>query len=160
MNDIEHVVRLIRGDGYDLVEHVVFTIDGVARLGPRGIVQVVGGHEREQLANQRETLAIVVDGEMRDSARRVVGHRAAQRFLGDVLVRHGLDYLWPRDEHVARALHHDREVGDRRRIDGAAGARSHDGGDLRDDARRQRVAEKDFSVASEREHAFLNPRAA
>ena len=52
------------------------------------------------------------------------------------------------------------EVGDRRRIHRAAGAGAHHGGDLRDDARGQRVAEKDVGVAAERQHAFLNARAA
>ena len=56
--------------------------------------------------------------------------------------------------------HHDGEVGDRRRIDRAAGARAHDRGDLRHDAGGERVAEKDVGVAAERQHAFLNARAA
>ena len=63
-------------------------------------------------------------------------------------------------EHVARALDHDGEVGDRRRVHGAAGARPHDRGDLRHDAGRQRVAQEDVGVAAERQHAFLNARAA
>ena len=34
---------------------------------------------------------------------------------------------------------------------------AHDGGDLWNDARRQRVAKKDVGIASEREYAFLDP---
>ena len=48
----------------------------------------------------------------------------------------------------------------RGRIDRAARARPHDGGDLRHHAARQRVAQKDIGVAGERDHAFLNARAA
>ena len=48
----------------------------------------------------------------------------------------------------------------RGRIDGAAGARSHDGGDLRDHAAGQRVAQEDIGIAGERHHAFLDARAA
>ena len=75
-------------------------------------------------------------------------------------VRDGADHVGPGHEHVAGVLHHDGEVGDRRRIDGAAGAGSHDRGDLRHHARRQRVAKKDVGVAAERHDAFLDPRAA
>ena len=52
------------------------------------------------------------------------------------------------------------EVGDRGRVHRAAGARPHDRGDLRDDARGERVAQEDVGVAAEREHAFLDARAA
>ena len=46
------------------------------------------------------------------------------------------------------------------RIHRAAGARAHDRGDLRDDARGERVPQEDVGVAAEREHAFLDARAA
>ena len=78
----------------------------------------------------------------------------------DVLVRDRLDDVGPGHEHVARALDHHREVGDRRRVDGAARARPHDGRDLRNDARGQRVAEEDVGVSRQRHHAFLDPRPA
>ena len=97
---------------------------------------------------------------MRDAAGRVVRHRAAEILLRHVFVRDGPDHVGARDEHVARPLDHDGEVGDRRRVDGAAGARPHDRRDLRHDARRERVAEKDVRVAGEREHALLDARAA
>ena len=97
---------------------------------------------------------------MRDAAALVVRHRAAEVFFGDVLVRHGLDDVGAGHEHVAGALHHDDEVGDRRRVHGAAGARAEDGGDLRHDTGGERVAQEDVGVAAEREHALLNARAA
>ena len=97
---------------------------------------------------------------MRHAAGRVVRHRAAELLLGHVFVRHGLDHVRTGHEHVAGVLDHDVEVGNGRRVDRAAGARPHDRGDLRHDARRERVAEEDVGVAAERHHAFLNPRAA
>ena len=45
------------------------------------------------------------------------------------------------------------------RVHRAAGARAHDGGDLRNHARGERVAQEDVGVAAERRHAFLDPRA-
>ena len=50
--------------------------------------------------------------------------RAAELLLRDLLVRDRLDHVRPGHEHVARALDHDVEVGDRRRVDRAAGARA------------------------------------
>ena len=46
------------------------------------------------------------------------------------------------------------------RVDRAAGARAHDRADLRHDAAGQRVAQEDIGIAAERQHAFLNARAA
>jgi len=97
---------------------------------------------------------------MRDATFFVVGHRAAKLLLGDFLVRDGFDDVGAGDEHVGIVAGHKNKVGDRRRIDGAAGARAHDGADLRNDAARERVAQKYFGVARERHHAFLNARAA
>ena len=75
-------------------------------------------------------------------------------------MRHRLHDVGPGDEHVARPLDHDREVGHRRRVDRAAGARPEDHRDLRDDAGRQHVAQEDLRVAAERRDALLDPRAA
>ena len=86
--------------------------------------------------------------------------RAAELFLRHLFVRHGADDVRAGDEHVAGLLHHQDEVGDGGRVDGAAGARSHDRGDLRHDARGERVAEKDVGVAAEGDDAFLDARAA
>ena len=89
-----------------------------------------------------------------------MGHRAAQLLLGDFFVRDGLDDVGAGDEHVGRLRGHEDEIGDGRRIDGAAGAGSHDGADLRDHAAGERVAQKNIGIARERRHAFLNARAA
>jgi len=86
--------------------------------------------------------------------------RAAEVFLAHFFVGHGSDYVRARDEHVARVLDHEHEVGDGRRINRAARTRPHNGADLRDDAAGQRVAQEDVRVAAERFDAFLNARAA
>ena len=66
----------------------------------------------------------------------------------------------PGDEHVRGLVHHQDEVGDGGRIDGATGARAHDGGDLRHHAGGQHVAQEDVGIAGQRHHAFLDARAA
>ena len=90
----------------------------------------------------------------------VVGHGAAELVLGDLFVGDGLDDVGAGDEHVGGVVDHEDEVGDGGRIDGSAGAGAHDGGDLRDDAGGEGVAQEDVGVAGERHHAFLNARAA
>ena len=86
--------------------------------------------------------------------------RAAEFLRGHRLVGDGLHHVGPRHEHVARVLDHEDEVRHRRRVDVAAGARSHDHADLGDDARRQGVAKEHFAVAPERRHALLDACAA
>jgi hypothetical protein len=75
-------------------------------------------------------------------------------------VRHRLDDVGAGDEHVARPLDHQDEVGDGGRIHRTAGTRPHDGADLRDDAARERVPQEDVGVARERLDALLDARAA
>ncbi len=160
VDQVEDVVRLVRRLGHQAVERLVLPVERVRRLAHRRVVHVVRREEAEQFADQQQALAVVGDGEVRDAAARVVRHRAAEVLFRDLLVGDGPDDVGTGHEHVARALHHHREVGDGRRVHRPAGARPHDRGDLRDDARRERVAEEDVRVAGERHDAFLDPRAA
>ena len=57
-------------------------------------------------------------------------------------------------------LDHEDEVGHRRRVDGAAGARAHDHADLRDHSGALDVADEDVAVGAERDDALLDPGAA
>ena len=110
--------------------------------------------------NGLERLRLVVRGEVRHAALRRVDERAAEGLRIDLLVGHGLHDVGTGHEHVARPLDHDREVGHRRRVHRAAGARTHDHRDLRHDARGHDVAQEDVGVAAERGDALLDPRAA
>ena len=71
-------------------------------------------------------------------------------------MRDGLDNLWSSDEHHARALDHERKVGQSGRVDRATRARPHDHRDLRDDARCSGVAHKDVAIAAQRQDALLD----
>src|SRR5687768_1674174 len=73
-------------------------------------------------------------------------------------MRHRLDHVWSSDEHVRRVFDHDVEIGDRRTVNSAAGTWAHDATDLRDDAARERVAQKNVRVAPETDDTFLNTR--
>ncbi|OPY12552.1 MAG: hypothetical protein A4E67_00069 [Syntrophaceae bacterium PtaB.Bin038] len=76
--------------------------------------------------------------------------------MGDFLADDGLDDVGARDVHVARPLDHEDPVRQGRRVDGASRRRAHDGRDLRDVARADRVAVEDPAVALEGGHAFLD----
>ena len=146
--------------GHEPVERFVLAIARVRGVAARRTVEVVARKIAEQLANELEALAIVGNREVRDAARLVVRLRAAELLLRHFLVRDGAQDVGAGDEHVARPLDHDVEVGDRGRVDGAARARPHDRGNLRNHARGERVSQEDVGVAAEREHAFLDARAA
>ena len=103
---------------------------------------------------------VVVRREVRHAALARVGFGAPQLLLGDLLVGYGLDDVRAGDEHVARVLGHEDEVGDGRRVDGAAGARPHDGRDLRHHARSRDVVGEDPGIAVEADDPFLDTRAA
>ena len=90
--------------GTSAIERLVLAIERIRRLAPRRIVDVVAGQVAEQLANEPEALAIVGHGEVRDAARRVVRHRAAELFLRDLLVRHRLDHVRARSRTCSSCL--------------------------------------------------------
>src|SRR5678815_4515684 len=83
-----------------------------------------------------------------------------ESFFRDFLMRDGLDHVRSGDEHVGRVFHHYVEIRDRRTVNSAASTRAHDATDLRHDAARERVAQKDVCVTAKTNHAFLDTRAA
>ena len=86
---------------------------------------------------------------MADATDRVMRHGAAQVFLRDIFMSHGADYIRTGYEHVAGLRDHEDKIGDRRRVDRAARARTHNGGDLRNHAAGQGVAQEDIRVPAE-----------
>jgi len=97
---------------------------------------------------------------MAHAALRGVGHGAAQVVVGHHFADDRLDDVGARDVHVARPLDHEDPVRQGRRVDGAAGRGPHDGRDLGDVARADRVAVEDPAVAFQGGHAFLDAGAA
>ena len=155
-----HVVGLVGLPGHEVVEGGVFAVDRVGLRPPGRVVEVVAGHVPEEVADQREARLVVGHHEVRDAALRVVGHRPAELLLRHLLEGHGADDVGPGDEHVAGLVHHHREVGDGRRVDGAPRARPHDGGYLRHHPRREGVPQEDVGIAAQRQHPFLDARPA
>src|SRR6266508_490839 len=101
-----------------------------------------------------------IGGKVGHARNAVMRERTAQFFLGNVGVCHSLYHVRTGNEHVRRVLHHDVEICDRGAIDSATRAGTHDATNLRHDAARQSVAQKDICVATQTYHAFLNASAA
>ena len=155
--DVVGLFRIVRDDG------------GKAGRGPFRIVRGFGARRLlvaalrdvfEELADLGEALFLGLGQEMRDARLDVVHLGAAQRVECHVLTRRDADDLGPRDEHVADAVDHEREVGDRGRVHRAARARAEDEAQLRDQPARLYVAPEDLRVAGKRNDAFLDARAA
>ena len=95
---------------------------------------------------------------MGDAAAAGVHIRAAKRLRAHLLAGRRLDDVGAGEEHEAVARHDD-EVGQRRRVDGAAGARTEDQRDLGNHAGGHHVAHEHFAVRGEAAHALLDARA-
>ena len=159
-DDIAHVVGLVGILRHDRVERLVAALGIVTARDKRRILDVVRRHVRDQFADRRERAVVVVGLEMAHARLLAVRIGAAQLLHRDFFVGGRLDHVGARDEHVRGVAHHHDKVGHRRRIHRAARARSHDRGNLRHDAGRQHVAQKNIGVAGERDDAFLDSRAA
>ena len=97
-----------------------------------------------------------------------VGHRAFDRMHGcsteilgaHRLVGHRPHHIGAGDEHIARVLDHEDEIGERRSVDVATRAGTHDEGNLGDYPGRQDIALEHLAVARERGDPFLDAGAA
>ena len=154
------VVGLVGVLGHQRVEGSVLAL-GIVEGGYLGSARlVVGGQEVEQAPHLQERLHVVVPGAVCHRRPRRVDARAAQVLGRDGLVGDGLHDLGAGHEHVARVPHHEDEVRHGGRIHVAARAGTHDDRDLRNHARRDRVAAEHLAVAPQRRHALLDAGAA
>ena len=103
-DDFLDVVGLIRLNRHQRVQGFVAPVRRVRGLNAGRVLLVVLRHEAEQFADQRQAVGIVARDEMRHAAGGVVGHGAAQVFLGYILVHDGLDDVRPRHKHVTGVL--------------------------------------------------------
>src|SRR5207248_10733862 len=116
----------------------------------RRIVEIIGWNKAEQFAQHGKAFRIVVRKEVCDAGSFIVRGGTAKLLLGDVLVHDGFNYVRAGDEHVRRVFDLHDEIGDRGRIDCAARAWAHDGGELRHHAAVEGVTQKNVGIAGER----------
>src|SRR5262249_18982301 len=155
--DVVRLRRLVRDEGVELGGPAG---DRVHRIVVGRRVRVRLRQEAEEVARVLERGLLVGRRQVRNTRLGRVRGRAAELLEAHVLAGDRLHHVGAGDEHVRRSLHHQYEVGDRGRVDGAPGARAHDEGDLRHDTRGLDVAPEDLRVAGERDDALLDPRAA
>ena len=159
-HDNLHVVRLVGVVGHNRVQIMRLAQRVILGRDRRCVLHVVAGQIADKVLHQKERVLLALGGKV-GHARLAGVHQCAPQFLkGDILVRHRLDHVRPGHKHVARVLDHDHKVGDGRAVDRPARTRPHDDADLRNDARRQRVAVEDLGIARQAVHAFLNARPA
>ena len=154
------VIGLGRIIGYQAVERELFAGRRVFAGPDRWLLAVVGRQEVEEAPGVQQHLDIIFQRQVGNAGARTVGDGAAKLLGCDFLVRDGLHHVRTGDEHVGAVLHHEHEIGDGRRVDGAAGAGTHDQRDLRDHAGGEHVALEDLGIAAQRSHAFLDACAA
>ncbi|CDE07508.1 predicted acetyl-CoA carboxylase [Prevotella sp. CAG:485] len=159
-DNVIHIVRTFGVIGNYLVEFVLQTVDRVGAFLQRGLFHIVLGHERDEFADELESLFTCLGGEVRNTALAAVNAGAAQFFLAYVLARNGLNNRGAGEEHIADTLGHDGKVGESRAVNSAACTRTEDSANLRNYARCQNVALENLGVACQSVDAFLNTSAA
>ena len=154
------VIGLVRVVGDQRVERQLHPVGRIAgrQHGHAGLV--VERQEVHQTPHLQQCFEVVLVGAVGDRGAGGVDLGAAQFFRRHGLVGDGFHHVRAGDEHVARVLHHEDEVGHRRRVHVAARARAHDHADLWNDAGRQRIAQEHLAIAAERRDALLDARAA
>ncbi len=102
------------------------------------------------------SLFLAVRSQVRHAAFRGVDAGAAEGLFVHILVGHGLDHLGAGQKHVAVVAHHDGEVGQRRGIDGPAGAGAENTRQLRDNPRGLDIAQENLGVAGQALDSLLD----
>ncbi len=160
LDQLAHVVGRVRVGRDQRVEAVFHALGGIIDGADRRVFAVRSGQEVDQAAHLDQRLDVILERAIDHAGLGRMNGCPAEGFVGDFLVRHGLHHVRAGDVHVRRVLHHEDEVGQRRRIDVAAGARAHDDGDLGDHAGGEDVLHEDVGIAGEAVDAFLDARAA
>ncbi len=138
MNRVFDVVGLLRVRRNKRVESFVAARGQIGSGASRRILEIVlkivRGQKTHQLTNHGQAIGVVARDEVSDTAFFVVGRRAAEFLLGHFFVRDGFDDVRAGNEHVGSFARHENKIGNRGRVNGAAGTRTHDGAYLRNDA--------------------------
>ncbi len=162
LNDLAHVVGLVGGIRDQRVQGEVVVVDFqfLLVLQDRGLGQVVGGQEVQELADELDGVRLVRGQVGGGSGGGVVLAGAAQGLHVHVLAGDGLDDVRAGDEHVRGLVHHDHVVGQGGGVGRAAGGGAHDERNLRDDAGSVDVVAEDVREHGQRGDAFLDAGAA
>ena len=128
------VIRLVRIIGDDAVEGFVHA-QWIVGDEERRILHVVLRQVAQHFADQEQRIGFAIRRHMAHARLFRMHARAAQFLLRHLFVGDGFHYIGSRHEHVRGVARHEDEIGESGGIHRAAGARSHDGGNLRNDTR-------------------------
>ena len=159
---VEHVIRLAVVVRHDVGK----AFRGLAVRASRriGVHRRLGVAVRRQVGKHRarvvDRVGLVLAEVVRHAGFRAVHESAAEVVHADRLTGGRLDDVRAGDEHVGVLLGHDDQVGQRRAVHGAAGARTQNQRDLRDEAAGVAGLAEDVAVLRQRGDAFLDAGAA
>ncbi len=159
-DNLFHIIGLVGIFRHNVVQRVIDAVRRIVGLHPRRIFQIIGRHVRKQGAQVMQTFHIVFTGQMTDAALACMGLGAAQLFGCHIFMGHRFHHIGSGNEHVAGIFDHQDKIGDCRRIDRPAGAGSHHRRYLRNHPGSQSIAQKNFGIAAQTDHALLNARPA
>ena len=155
-----HVVGLVRIFRDQRLQHPVPPLRVIARRDRGRTLPVAPREVGKQVSDAGEGVGLRVVEEVGDATLDVVDFRATELVEAHLLAGRHPDHFGAGDEHVAEVLDHEDEIRDRRRVDGAAGARAGDHRELGDDAGRLDVAVEDVGIAGEADDSLLDAGAA
>ncbi len=152
--------RAARCRRHDLVQLLDAPLDRIGRRIDGRLFAIVLREERQVAAHGRQTLLVVGDFEIGDTAHLRVHGRATHLFFGDVLADRRLHEVAAAERHRRRAFHHRHEVGERGNVRGTGRAVAEHGRDHRHHtAHRDLFAEQRARAREGRTARRLNARA-
>jgi hypothetical protein len=134
---------------HDRQQLLVAAVHWIVAGDHRGRLAVVGREVGQVLLDHAQAVLVVLHLEIGDPGDFRVDLRAAQVLRRDVLPHHRLHQRRATERHVAGALHHGDEVGQRRDVGGAGGARAHHGGHLGHHAGEDRLLAEELAGTGE-----------
>ncbi len=155
----DHIVHIVGTCGavrHDFVERILNTVDGVVAFNHGRILKIVLGDVAHKLAHNLDCILAIFGREMSHTALLRMNGGTTEVFLAYIFAGNGLHNLRAGEEHVAYAFGHNGEVGQGRGIDGTAGTRAEDCGNLGDYTRCEDVALENLGITCQGVYTFLD----
>ena len=156
LDNIFHIIRMIGIIRNNAVQCFVGSGRGVTGFDNRCAFHVVGRKEAEQITDLFNAVFVVFSCKVSYTGSLVVGHSAAQFFLGNFFAGNGFNNCRAGNEHFGSVLYHVDEVGQSRAVYSAACGRTHDSRDLRNNTGCAGVFEEDLAIAAQSVNSFLD----
>ncbi len=160
VDDVLHIVGLVRIIGNDLVQAVLDTCGIIGALNKWSFLHIVLRDERNETTNLGYSLLLGSGNEMCHAGFGGMHLGTTQLLNRHILTRHALHNLRAGDEHVRVLLGHHDEVRESRGVNRTAGTRAKDHTDLRHNARCKDITLEDLGITGECTCTLLDTRTA